>query len=108
MEDKNNNDVKIRWIKTGGGRFRLANGKIIKPNQKFSARPDEIPEAFRDVIIPIDELPEDIKTPASVPAVYKLQKRSVGWFDVVDGNGKILNEQALRRDAALKLIKGLE
>jgi len=104
-------EKKIKWRKTGGGSFRMKN-RIIKPNQVFSAFPREIPEAFRDVIIPLSKLPAQEESPALdvVKSEYSIQKRggSLSWFNVVDGQGKILNDKALRRDAALKLIKELQ
>ena len=113
-------DGKIWWRKEGGGHFRLTSGKIIKPGQVFDARPDEIPDAFRDVVIPLSEV--GLKTalpkkkskevePADINAVdpeYSLKSRGGGWFDVVDGNGKVKNESALKRVEALALIKSLE
>ena len=56
---------KIQWRKLGRGFFRLPN-RIIKPGEVFWARPDEIPLAFRDMIVPIDskELKEQPKAPA--------------------------------------------
>ena len=97
----------IRWKKIGGGSFKLGN-RIIKPNQTFSARPDQISEAFRDVIIPIDELPPEPEQIVSEAAEFFVKSRGGGgWYDVVDGNGKVKNERALKKDAAEKLIKTL-
>lgn len=48
---------KIRYQKLGGGSLRMLN-RIIKPNQIFSAYPEEIPEAFNRWIKPLDPLPE--------------------------------------------------
>jgi hypothetical protein len=58
-------DGKIQWRKLGRGFFRLPN-RIIKPGGVFWARPDEIPMAFRDMLVPIDpkELKEQPKAPA--------------------------------------------
>jgi len=47
----------LRWRKTGGGTFRMGNGKIIKPNQVFRAAVEDIPKAFQHMIIPLDQLP---------------------------------------------------
>ena len=44
---RNVDDGRILFHKKGGGSFRTVNGRIIKPNQKFRAHPEEIPEAFR-------------------------------------------------------------
>jgi len=101
-------DGSIKWKKVGKGSHRFK-GRIIKPGQTFMARPDEISETFRDVIHPLDELPEEVDSPSSVPSAYTLKARaSGGYFDVIDGKGKVVNEKALRREAALKLIKTLE
>lgn len=96
----------IRWRKTGGGSFRMANGKIIKQNQVFWARLDEVPEGFRDVIVPLSELPEEKPVEVVNPG-YQIQARSPGWFDIVDQFGKMMNEQALRADKAKEMLESL-
>jgi len=107
-------DVKVRWKKTGGGSFRMAdekgNQRIIKPGQTFSAYPHEIPQAFRDVVIALSTLPENKPPPpiTAVEPVYTLKSRgSGGWYDVVNPNGKVLNEKALKKEDAEKLIADL-
>lgn len=102
-----NEDGTIRWKKIGGGSFRLGN-RIIKPNQVFSARPDQISEAFRDNIIPVDKLPPEPKGVVSEPAEFFLKSKGGGWYDVVDGNGKIKNEKSLKKASALELIETLK
>jgi len=111
-------DVVQKWKKIGGGSFRL-NGKIIKPGQTFKAAENEIPEAFRDLIILAEDAPVGIgkrPTPRKVKApeikpvevTYLVKPReTVGWFDVVDSNGKALNEKALRKEIAEKLVRDL-
>lgn len=103
----------IRWKKIGGGSLRLTiNGRkrIIKPNEKFRAALNEVPQAFRDVIIPLEDLPGSAPAPviAGIETVYTLKTREKGgWYDVVDKNGKVLNEKALKKDVADKLIQDL-
>lgn len=52
--------VEIRWRKMGGGSLRFIRGKIIKPNEEFLARPDEIPTAFLRYVAPLDPLPDGV------------------------------------------------
>lgn len=94
----------IKWINKGGT-FRMANGKIIKRNQVFLATPDEVPVPFRDVVKAVDPIPE----PELVPAVsgYKLSEVSEGWFNIVDVNGKPLNENPLNEEDARTLLDQL-
>lgn len=113
-------DGKIWWKKTGGGSLRF-NHKIIKPNERFKARPDEIPASFRDVIIPLEDLGDVEKQAAPVEAVkteYTIKPRgkSKSLFDVVypagkEENGetiwKSINEKPLTKDIAEKLVKDL-
>jgi len=97
---------KIKWKKLGGGTFRLQSGKIIKPNQVFDAYVSEIPKAFRDVVVPLDPLPEDV--PLTVTSGdYQVKSRGPGWYDVFDAFGKRVNEQALRQPEAEKLAEEL-
>lgn len=99
---------KIRWVKQGGGSLRL-HGRIIKPGQSFLADLDEIPEGFRDVVIPLDKLPVEVEENlVATPSEYQLKQRGTStWYDVVNDKGKVLNEKALRRTDALELIKVL-
>ena len=99
----------IRWQKIGGGSFRLKN-RIIKPNQKFSATEDEIPQAFRDVVVRLGDVPAAAETPPikAVDSSYTLKARGKGgWYDVVNSSGKVLNEKALKKEVAEKLIEDL-
>ena len=101
---KNKNEL-IRWKKLGRGSFRMGN-KIIKPGQIFSARLMDIPKGCEDIIAPIDKLPAEMKEDIKVvQAVYSVKHRSGKWFDVVNANGKVLNEKAMTRESALELIK---
>lgn len=105
----------IRWRKIGGGSFYMHN-KIIKPNQIFDAHLEDIPDGFRDVVVPLDDkASQDIKTATAVsqePAVqleYFVKSRGGGgYYDVVDKNGKVLNEKALRKAGAESLIESLQ
>ena len=85
------------------------NHRIIKPGQKFTAYPHEIPEAFRDVVQALETLPEHKPPPpiTGVKGVYVLKSRGSGWYDVIDVNGKVLNEKALKKEVAEKLIEDL-
>ena len=122
MERTNNpaSEQPIRFKKVGGGSLRLF-GRIIKPGQEFKALPSEIPQAFRDVVIPLETIPaekpvEVIQT-AEKP-VYKLKPRDVedsaesdaeDLYDVVNvKTNKALNDKGLDKKTAEKLIKDLE
>lgn len=110
MERTDLDDGTIMWKKVGGGSFRL-NGKIIKPGQSFRAHPDAIPKAFKDLIIPLEKVRvKDEPVIAVAKLVYTLQPRgkSKSLFDVVDKNGKVLNEKALTKEVAQNLIDDLE
>lgn len=94
----------IRWKKIGNGAFVL-NNRYIKPGQIFSASEAEIPKAFRDVVIPLDSIPESKGVEeASKPNEYSIVK--VGEPDdwnIVDKRGKKLNEMPLSYGEALKI-----
>lgn len=98
---------KVKWRKTGGGSFRTRNGKIIKPNQVFMAHPDDIPEGFRDVIVPVH--PEDPSFKPEKPRnpKYEIVSGTLGWYNVIDENGKQMNEKQLRQDKAEELVESL-
>lgn len=98
-------DNRIMYKKVGGGSMRIL-GKIIKPGERFKADPADIPPAFRDLCLPLEEVKE--KQPVKLDitkSAYKLQQKGTGaWFDVVDANGKVINEKGLKKEIAEKLI----
>jgi len=136
MEREINDSVAIRFKKTGGGSLRW-NGRIIKPNEIFMARPEEVPFGFRNVVVPLDPIPEDspiipgdnfklAETPAKVGDVGKktdepekpdslpegdyivAPKGAGGWYDVINiATGKAINTKALREGEAGELLKEL-
>ena len=104
-------DGQIKWKKTGGGSFRLRN-RFIKPGETFLARPDEIPQSFRDMIVPLGAIPAT--TPAAQvkrtkKSVWEVQPRgkSKSQFDVVNEFGKKMNEAVLTKEKAEQLAKDL-
>lgn len=108
-------EVKIRYRKVGGGSLRLAK-RLIKPNEIFYAYPSEIPKAFRDTVVPLDGEPPQVdpaEAPLPAPAAkstYTIQPRgkSKTWFDIVDSQGKVVNEKALSRAFAEQFKRDLE
>ncbi len=102
-----------RWRKIGGGSFRMPN-RIIKPGQIFRAWPDEIPKAFRDVCQPVDgdvifEFDKKGKTPIpGLKAKFTLFPKGNDLFDVVNAQGKVLNDSPLPKSVAEGLIRDLE
>lgn len=130
---RTNQDTTLpRWKKIGGGSFRV-NGMIIKPNEIFHMAEKDIPTAFRDLVVPLDEKPvqveqkkKPLKKEVAVTvekaakkeeaetkqthvdeAVFRLDERRVGWFDIVDEEGKRINEKALRKEKAEELLAQL-
>lgn len=109
-------EQKPSWRKIGGGSLRIGN-RIIKPGQTFTAWPDEIKPAFRSLVIPVsgdasfdDAKAKEVSPTAGVKPVYKIQPhgKSLFLFDIVDANGKVLNEKSLKKEVAEKLIADLE
>ena len=87
----------------------MANGRIIKPGQVFDAFEDEIPVAFRDVIVPLEAIPVKEETPVEpAPPEYTLKHRSGGYYWIIDSNGKVMNEEALKKPEAEAFIADLE
>jgi len=111
----------IRWRKIGGGSLRYIRGRIIKPNEVFTARPEEVPLAFRKQVVALEDIPETVVEPvqpftarrrepsSDTEEIYKAQKRSTGgWWDVVNSvSGKVMNEKGLREEAARELVEEL-
>jgi hypothetical protein len=118
MERTTNVDPEaIKWKKIGGGSFHATiNGRqvIIKPGQVFFAKEEEIPSGVRDLVVPVDPVgvqkkvvEQEAKVAEAIKPVYNLQHRGGGWFDIVDADGKVQNEKALKKEDAemeLKLL----
>jgi len=107
-------DDRIRWKKIGGGSARLTiDGvkRLIPPGQIFRASPRNIPESFRDVIIPLDSFVKvEEHVIESVKTIYNVVPRgkSKSLFDVVDKQGKKMNESVLSKETAEKFKRDLE
>lgn len=107
-------ESKLRWRKLGGGSIRCDIGgvkRIIKPGEIFFADFNELPKGSLDLLECLDK--EGLKAAAVaekarepfVPVVYTLKKaKSKDQWDVVDSEGKALNEKSLSRLAAEELL----
>lgn len=111
---KRTKDIKgqSKYRKDGGGSLRLP-GRMIKPNQEFWAFPHELPGSAMDVITLIEGDPPGplpVEVPVEVKKLtYELVSRGGGgWYNIVDSNGKVVNEKALKEDKAKELLDELE
>lgn len=96
----------IRWKKVGNGSF-LFNNRYIKPGQVFTATVEEIPTAFRDLIVPVDKLPDDpFKKPKKV-VNYSLSQTEDGKWNIVDKLGKVFNDSPMELNEAEKVLNVL-
>ena len=103
VEDTPKSEV-IRWKKIGKGSF-LFNNRYIKPGQTFTATVEEIPTAFRDLIIPLEKLPEDKLLSAKKSSNYTIVEiEGTNTWNIVDSQGKIFNEKPMVRLEAEKLL----
>ncbi len=103
VEDTPKSEV-IRWKKIGNGSF-IHNNRYIKPGQIFTATVEEIPTAFRDLIIPLEKLPEDKLLSAKKSSNYTLVEiEGTNTWNIVDSQGKIFNEKPMARLEAEKLL----
>ncbi len=119
MQAEPDPDAPRRWQKIGGGSFRLNTKRIIKPGEKFTARPSQIPRNFRDVVIPLDgsvEVPNKTEPTAmkgkkpsytskpSEKRTIKNRGKSKSLFDVFEEDGTKINDAPLKKDDAAKLL----
>lgn len=107
-----NKEGLVRWVKRGGGSFRLASGKIIKPNQVFMARPEEIPAGFRDIVVPVNEAElkavEEGGTLIGMMVKFELRKTPADTYNVVNiKTEKVMNGYPLEKAEAEKLLQEL-
>lgn len=122
------NEGEVLFRKLGGGSFRFG-GKIIKPGQTFAARPEVLPKAFMD-LFEIVSGGEEAKTKAKAlkenkeetiavtseevkSEEYSLQlnkdasTKTNKLYDIVDGDGKKVNDEPLNKTIAEETIKQL-
>lgn len=72
--------------KKGGGSFRFK-GKIVKQNQTFEAYPSEIPENFRDIIVPVGSKWDNFD-PQSEPDAATVQVKEAEYYKKHKGGGR--------------------
>jgi hypothetical protein len=108
MERIKKDEKKIRWKNTGGGNLYLRDKRKIVAGQIFLAFPHEISMGFRDTIKPLEDLNTNKEDIIAIKSKYTLQKRGVAWWDIIDGNGKIVNTKGLKKAEAEEMIKNLE
>jgi hypothetical protein len=104
-------DGEIQWKKTRGT-LALRGGKVVGPGETFMAGPEDIPEVFRDTVVPVN--PEDLLDPeAPMPPVepeppsYTIKSCTPGRYNVLDGQGKAVNERPMSLDDAKRLAENL-
>ena len=94
------------WKKLGKGGLRWKN-RIIKPGQIFEAFKEELPAAFLDTL---EEVEPEIGKP-KVPETKKMQfskkQAEDDLWNIVDANGRILNEVPMSEEEADELLKEL-
>lgn len=104
----------IKWTRIGGGSSVLViNGKqkMLVQNRVVWALPEEVPEGVRDVVVPVH--PEDLGDVEKTESInvakleYTVVPKKGGYYDVVNSDGKVINEKSLRKDAAQELIDSL-
>ena len=101
----------IRWRKISGTLI-LRDKTVIKPGQTFMARPEDIPKVFRDTVVPVN--PEELLDPEAVlpsvepePPSYIIKGIGPGRYNVLDGQGKAVNEKPMSLADAERLVENL-
>lgn len=104
-------DGEIQWRKTRGT-LTLRGGKVISPGETFIARSEDIPTAFRDTVVPVN--PECLLEPGTPmlsvepePPSYTIKSCTPGRYNVLDGQGKAVNEKPMSLDDAKQLVENL-
>jgi len=83
---------------------------IPKPKPVAEVKKEEIPAPVDPVVEEETPAPVDPVVEEEIPATlkYSVVPRSAGYWNVVDKDGKLMNEKALRASAAEELVKSLE
>lgn len=106
---------KLLWRKIGGGHLIFQN-RLIKPNETFYAHEKDIPKAFKDSIICVDDVVRQKVVKEQANQVQKTQEvkykvkvtKDPEQFNVVNENGKAINDKPLIKDLAEELKASLE
>lgn len=120
-----------RWLnKTGKFRF---DGRKIGPGEEFNAYPSQVPACFRDTIdlldddvkpdtmleqaeetdnVPVspelEDKAEEAEEEEEVEQRFVVQRRSAGWYDILDQEtGELANAKAIRKEEAEELAEEL-
>lgn len=84
--------------------------RIMKPGQVFFAFERDLPEEFKLMIMEMD-LPvkqPEVQESSFRSATYRIKERKGGeYYDVIDSNGKKMNEKQLSKEEAEELVKKL-
>jgi hypothetical protein len=105
----------LRWRKLGGGSLRYINGRIIKPNEVFTAELKDIPVAFLKSLECLDKdrlaeetVSEKEMIEAGETLYEKREKTAKGWFGVFRiSDGKEMTETTLKEEAADAMVERL-
>lgn len=106
--------IKLVWEKIGGGSLRWDN-RIIKPGEKFEATLEELPVAFMDTLICLDNenlqkaqtaVKREQQTPETLYHLKK-SKTSKGYWDVVNEEGKPLTDKPMEKESAEELLNAV-
>jgi len=114
IKDEKPKEGQVKFHKQGGGAFAVTidgRRKIIKPGQTFYAHPDEIPAAFRDVIVPVDKsklkaVEEGVSNAPDLD--YSAKHHGGGKYAVYNSNGDRQNDDWLSKDEAKALVESLK
>lgn len=105
---------KTKW-KVVHGTFSLPGrgSQRYGPGETFDAFESDVPAAFRDSVVPVGgaPVPDDAEAPQPTETdtitTFSVEHVGGGWYNVVDGSGKAVNETSLRQDAAKALVEEL-
>lgn len=102
----------LRWRKIGGGSLRYINGKIIKPNETFTAALKDIPLSFLKSLVCLDKesMIQQLKVEEEAkpkPLIWSAIKSEGGEWNVIGSNDRIINENPMMEEEAIKLANAL-
>lgn len=104
---KSDNPFAMWWQKKGRGTMHLQDGRKIKGGEKFQATEAEV-AGLETWLTPLEVKPSEKKNEVvGIKPEFFLRQRGA-WWDVVDTEGKVINENALRKGAAEELKQELE
>ena len=107
------------WRMIGASSYLWNRRMWVKPGQLFTAYEKDMPTELRRMVVPVlpevkprdvvPEVKEEKPAEQTKPVAYRMRSRNAGeYYDILDSNGKKVNEQKLSEEEAVAMLNSLK